>query len=263
MPNWSGGAQGAVGGALAGSALGPWGAVAGGAIGGIAGLLGGGGGDPYENEKRAFLKEASSRQAPQLGAAQNANYSSFRDNQRRLITSLEDQAAGRGPSVSREMLNQATNRNIATQNAMTAGGNGNQALMGMTAANNIGRLQADASQSAALGRVQEQATAQGQLGQQIWSGRSSDEDMNRYNTSTNNSRDEFNVGNQMLMTGMNDRARLGVMGIGNQQGGPSTGEQILGGTGAMRAWYDSQNGNSNRPPATITGGQTPSGPSWG
>lgn len=233
--------SGAGGGALGGSAFGPAGAIIGGIAGGLGGIFGGQGGDPYEREKRAYLEEVAHRQAPQLGPAYQSGYSDFRKNQQRLIAGLEDQAAGRGPSVSREMLNQATNRNIATQTALTAGGQGNQALSGMTAANNIGRLQADASQSAALGKVQEQANAQGMLGQQIWSGRSSDEDTNRFNTSANNNRQEFNAGNQMMMNQMNDKARLGVMGMGYQGGPASTGDSILSGGAAMRAWYDAQN----------------------
>ena len=238
--------SGAGGGALGGSAFGPAGAVVGGVLGGLGGIFGGQGGDPYEKEKRAYLDQISGRTAPQLGPAYQSGYSDFRKNQQRLIAGLEDQAAGRGPSVSREMLNQATNRNIATQNALQAGGQGNQALAGMTAANNIGRLQADASQSAALGKVQEQANAQNMLGQQIWSGRNSDEDTNRFNTSANNNRDEFNVNNQMLMGQMNDKARLGIMGMGYQGGPASTGDSILSGGAAMRAWYDAQQAQKQR-----------------
>ena len=230
-------ASGAAGGALAGSALGPWGAAAGGVIGGLWGGFSGG------SSSDRYAEELKRRQAAQLGPAHNAGYSDFRKNQQRLIQNLEDQAAGRGPSVSREMLNQATNRNIATQNAMTAGGQGNQALAGMTAANNIGRLQADASQAAALGRTQEQANAQGMLGQQIWSGRSSDEDMNRFNASTNNNRQEFNAGN----TQNYDRLRLAAMGMNT----PSTGDQILSGGAQVRAWYDAQKANNQPKPAGV------------
>jgi hypothetical protein len=68
-------------------------------------------------------------------------------------------ARGEGPSVSREMLKEATDRNVAQQQAMAQSGRGNAALAAQQASSNATRLGAGAAQSAALGRVQEQIGA--------------------------------------------------------------------------------------------------------
>ena len=227
--------QGAAGGALGGSTYGPMGGLLGGALGGIAGLFGS---DPQaaaERERQRYLNQVNSRQAPVMGPANTADYSGFRRNQADLIRNLEAQARGEGPSVSREMLNQATNRNVAAQNAMAAGGRGGN-LGAMLAMNNTGRLGAQAAQDAALGRVQEQLGAIDKLGMQIYSGRNSDEDTNRFNASQRNNMMQQNAANQLQFWGQQDAANLGY----RPQGGSSTADQLLAMGGSMRAWHDAQ-----------------------
>jgi len=257
MPNWSGGASGAAGGAMAGSAFGPWGTAIGAGVGGLAGLFGGDGGQAA-NDKRwqGFYDDVSGRQAPQLGNAAQADYSGFRNNQSALISRLEAMSRGEGPSVSREMLNEATDRNTRGQQAMAQSGRGNAALAAQNMQNNVGMLGAQAGQSAALGRVQEQNNALQQLGTNIWSGRNSDEEMNRYNTSGRNRRDEFNVGSQMDMYGLNDRARMAAI-SGQQSNQPGMGDQLLAGGAGLAGFLGGQRGNSgggNKPYLAYPGG---------
>ena len=229
--------QGAAGGALGGSSFGPAGTLVGGALGGIAGLFGGSPADAAEEERQRYLRSIANRQAPQLGPANQSNYSGFRDNQANLIGRLEAMSRGEGPSVSREMLNEATNRNVASQNAFAAGGRGGN-LGAMVAANNIGRLGAQAGQDAALGRVQEQNNAINNLGMQIYSGRSADEDTNRFNASQQNQFAQQNAQNQLQFWQQQDSANLG--GLQAAPRGPSLSEQILAGGGALNAWTSSQ-----------------------
>jgi hypothetical protein len=244
MPNWGQGLSGLTGGALAGSTTGnPLFAIGGGVLGGLAGLFGS---DPAaEQQKRweQFYNQTGGRQAPQLGPAHQAGYSGFRANQSNLINRLEAMSRGEGPSISREMLNQAVDKNTKNQMAMAQSGRGNAALAAQNAANNVGMLNAQASQDAALGRVQEQMGALQALGLNIHGARGADEDMNRYNTGARNNRDEFNVGNQMNMYQLNDAARIAALnGMGGNQG-PAIGDTILSGGAGLASFLAGQRAN--------------------
>lgn len=251
------GLSGALGGGLAGGSMGgPLGAL----VGGGAGLLGGlFGGDPQaEQQKRweDFYNQVGGRTAPQLGPAHQAGYSGFRANQSNLINRLEAMSRGEGPSISREMLNEAMDKNTRNQSAMAQSGRGNPALAAQNMANNVGMLNAEANQSAALGRVQEQNNAINALGLNIHGARGADEDMNRFNTGNQNRRDEFNVGNQMDMYGLNDRARLmALQGMGGSQG-PAFGDQILAGGAGLASFLAGQRANNagSRPQLRYPGG---------
>lgn len=237
------GLQGAMGGAAGGSAFGPIGALAGGVLGGLGGFFGGSAADDQERQRQEYLRKISSRQAPELGPAAQSNYSDYRNNQSNLIRNLEAMARGEGPSVSREMLNQATNRNIAAQNSMAAGGRGNGNLLAMSAMNNTARLGADAAQSAALGRVQEQNNAVNNLGMQIYSGRGADEANNQFNATQQNYNNLNRAQLQNQFNAQQDSAFLGGMSQGRPA--PSAADQIMAGGGAVRAWYDAQNSMGN------------------
>lgn len=234
--------QGALGGALGGAAIGgPFGAVLGGIGGGLAGSYGSDPNAAANEERRRYLASIANRQAPNIGPAAQADYSGFRSNQANLIAQLEAQARGEGPSVSREMFNQATNRNIAAQNAMMAGGRGNTALNGMMAMNNTARLGADAAQGAALGRVQEQNNAINNLGMQIYSGRGADEEVNRFNAHQRNQMAQTQGGLQNQFYGIQDNANLQGMQMAPR--GPSLADQIMAGGGGLYSFYAGQQGN--------------------
>jgi phage tail tape-measure protein len=245
MANWGEAGKGAAGGAMAGAALGSVvpgvGTLIGGAAGGILGGLGGllSGESDTDKQKRRYeeyLNSIKNRTAPQLGPAQQAGYSQFRNNQANMISNLEAMAAGRGPSVAAEQLKAATDRNVAQQQALAQSGAGNPALAMMQAQNNAGRLGAQAAQDSAIGRQQEQLNAMQQLGLSIYGARGADESMNQYNTTAFNNRDEFNVGNQMNMYQLNDQARLQALSGLTGQNQPSFGDQMLAG-GSMALGY--------------------------
>ncbi len=262
MPNWSQGFSGALGGGLAGGSMGgPLGALAGGLAGGLGGLFGG---DPQADQRKRwedFYNQTGGRTAPQLGPAHEAGYSGFRANQSNLINRLEAMSRGEGPSISREMLNEAMDKNTRNQSAMAQSGRGNAALAAQNMQNNVGMLNAEANQSAAMGRVQEQMGAMQALGLNIHGARGADEDMNRFNTGNQNRRDEFNVGNQMDMYGLNDRARImALQGMGQSQG-PGFGDTILSGGAGLASFLNGQRANNrgNRPQLTYPGGYGPNG----
>src|ERR1044072_7237875 len=98
--DFSQGAQGAAGGAMAGSAFGPWGAAIWCGVGLLSGFLGSHANDPNEKYKKQLAELAKSyggRQAPQAGPAAQAGYGDARANQAGLISQLESMARGEGP----------------------------------------------------------------------------------------------------------------------------------------------------------------------
>lgn len=192
MPNWGAGGAGAISGAAAGSALGPWGAAAGGVLGGALGLFGGsldrsrGGFDSgsfnlphYDSQYGQYQRIADQRrQAPQ-GA-----YSGFRGNQQQLIGQLESQVAGRGPGqelVARHAQDQADmvlrQQLAASQSARP--GMGAQAAFGAAQAG--GQAVSAAGGQRVMGGLQAQLNAIGQLGGALDSARGADEQMNMFN----------------------------------------------------------------------------------
>lgn len=247
MPNWGQGLQGAGGGFLAGNAIAPGiGGLIGAGVGGLAGLFGGeSDAERSRGQYQDFYNSLEGRTAPQLGPAAQANYSGFRQNQADLINRLEAMSRGEGPSISREMLKEATDRNVAQQQALAQSGRGNAALAAQNASNNAGQLGAQAAQSAALGRVQEQMGALQNLGINIYGARGADEDMNRYNTSNTNRRDEFNVGNQMQMYDINDRARLMALGGMSGTNQPGLGSSLLAGGAGLASFLGGQKANQS------------------
>lgn len=226
MVNWSGGAQGAAGGAMAGSMFGPWGTAIGAGVGGLAGLFGGDGGEgeAAENRKRQLaLYEELSR-----GQPERAGYSDFRRNQKDYIATLEAQAAGRGPSVATETMKAATDRSAARAQGLAQSGTGNQAAAMMMAQEASGQMGAQNSQAASAMRAQEQLNAQQLLGINLHGARGADEDMNRFNASQGNN---YGLQNNQLRSYL-----LGSTG-GQIPRGPMMGEQILAGGAGMYGQY--------------------------
>mgnify|MGYP001572491497 CR=1 FL=1 len=225
MTNWSGGLQGAAGGAMAGTSIGgPVGGLVGGGLGLLGGLFGGDGSDPEVEANRQRMLQFYN-QLGQQGPAAQAGYSDFRGNQANLISNLEAQASGRGPSLAGEQLKAATDRNSKQQMGLAQTGAGNPAAAGMMAQNNIAQLGAQSAQDAAQARIQEIYNAQNLLGLNIQSGRGADEGINTFNAQqTNMGRSDLNRTRAGLL--------MGGMGQGSR-GGPSMGEQILAGGGGM------------------------------
>lgn len=211
--NWSGGAQGAAGGAMAGSAVGgPAGTLIGGGLGLLGGLFGGDGTD------KRMLDYYN--QLTQQGPAAQAGYSDFRGNQANLISNLEAQASGRGPSLAGEQLKAAQESNSKQQLGLAQSGAGNPAAAAMMAQSNIAQMGMQSSQDAAQARMQEIYNAQNLLGLNIQSGRGADEGVNTFNAQQTNMGDA-------------ERNRMRLYALQGSKSGPSMGEQILAGGGGM------------------------------
>jgi len=276
MPNWGQGAKGAAGGALAGGSIGgPWGAAIGGAIGGIGGLWGGGGESDAEKQQRQMLMDYYSkvqgREAPQMGPAAQSGYSGFRGNQSDLIGRLEALSKGQGPSLAAQQFQQATDRNMAGQQAMASSGRGGP-LGAFNAANNMGMLGANAAQGSAQARTAEQQMALQMLGQNISSGRGADEQTNMFNTGQTNEASAQNLRARLESMGMDDRAIQGILSqLGGQnaqqQGRVGMGDQILAGGAGMFAQGFSGGGGGGgggqQALAQAAGTYRPGYPQWG
>src|ERR1700759_1963508 len=160
MPNYGGGAEGAIGGGLTGAEIGSVvpgiGTLVGGGIGalagGLLGLFGGNDNDAEKQQLADYQKQIQDRQAPQLGPVANASTSNFRTNQQGLINRLTAVANGTGPSVAAAQLAEATDRNAAQQSAFAQSGRGNATLANITAQNNTANLGQNAAAQAVAAR---------------------------------------------------------------------------------------------------------------
>jgi hypothetical protein len=241
------GLKGAGGGALAGFAVGgPMGALVGGGL-GLLGGFGNGESEAEQAQRQMMMQEYAmmgKRQAPQLGSAQNSAYSGFRQNQTGLVNRLEAMANGQGPSLARQMFEQATDRNMRAQQSMAASGRGGP-MAQLTAANNMGMLGAQAAQGGAIARTNEQMQAIGQLGNVIGQGRAADEGTNQFNANQNNQFQIQNLNARLQAMGMNDQMRMSILqqlGSQNQAQAqrPGLGDQIMAGGAGMYAAKMSQ-----------------------
>ena len=227
--DWGQVAQGAVGGAGAGAALGPWGAAGGAAIGGLAGFFGARQ-RSKEEERAANLRaqaaaelEAFSQERLGTQSAQ-AGDSSFRGGQEGLVSLLQAQAAGRGPSAAQSQLQAATAANTKMQLGMATGAR-NSPLAGVMAARNIAGLNQEAANQSAQIRAQEQLAATGQLGSALGQFRSQDLNLSQFNAQQQNAYAQAQ--NQLALEAL--RAKLGITtpALQQQQQGPGMGSQLL------------------------------------
>ena len=173
MSRFGDAAKGGIGGATAGAGFGPAGAIVGGGLGALAGFLGGGG-TPEGQEQRDMLM-ALARSAGSRGLGADVGFSDFRGDQRDYLSRLRAMSQGEGPSLATEMLRKNTQDAAANQTAMAAGARGNPALAARQAMNATAGLTAQAQQSMAMARAQEQLGAMQQLGLGIYGARGQDE----------------------------------------------------------------------------------------
>lgn len=262
MGGWEQGLKGAGGGALAGAGIGgPIGGVIGGLAGGLAGYFGGGESENDQKNRQMlqdYYNNVMNRQTPQAGPAAQAGYSGFRNNQSDLINRLEALSRGQGPSLAAQQFQQATDRNMASQQALAGGGRGGP-MAAFNAANNMGMLGANAAQGSAQARIAEQQMALGMLGQNIQAGRGADESTNQFNAGQTNDMARANLEARLRKMGYDDQTILGIL---SQMGGqnarqaatPGLGDQLLAGGAGLFALGASQRGST--PPSSPTG--TPS-----
>ena len=253
MADWGNAAKGAAGGAAAGAALGLPGAAAGGLIGGVLGMFGGGGGRSDEDQKRLqhFMnREAYQSSKTRIGQmAQADGGQQFRAGQSQLISQLQNQAAGRGPSLAGMQAKQVANQSLAQQQALAASaGPGNEAMAARSAAMNAGNTMSGLAGTAAMARAQEQMNAQGMLGSALQGARGQDMNNEQFNAGSLNNRTmqqatmnqqnkQFNVGAEYQNRTGNDAAEMGIRG---KAPAPSMGDQLMSG-GAQTLAFTSSN----------------------
>lgn len=230
--------KGALGGAATGAAIGSVVPGVGTAIGAGVGAIGGGllGGLFGGNEESEQQKQARKRMEDyynSIGAGRTApqtQYSGFRRNQSDLISRLQAQSMGQGPSLAMAQLKAAQDRNAAQQQSLAASGRGGP-LAAQVAANNIGRLGAQSAQDSAAARIAEQQMALTQLGSAVQGARGQDEQANIANADM-----------KLRMMGLDDATRLQLLAqmsgnanaIANK---PTLGDQLLaGGSNAFGAY---------------------------
>jgi hypothetical protein len=115
---------------------------------------------------------AASMQAAQLNTAQSDQ---TRQGQQQLANSLQQTAAGQGPSIAQEQLRQATGQNINQQIAAAQGMHGAARLAALRGAQTAGAgIQQTANSQASALRAQEIASAQGNLGNALGTTRTQD-----------------------------------------------------------------------------------------
>ena len=257
------GVKGAAGGAMAGFGVG---GPLGGLIGGGLGLLAGFGGGESENDKRMrqmlmdYYQQAGNRQAPQTGAAAQAGYSSFRQNQQDLIGRLEALSKGQGPSLAMAQYQAATDRNMAAQQSMAQSGRGGP-LAAFNAANNMGQLGAQAAQGSAAARIQEQQMALNQLGLTLHGARGADESINTFNANETNQSALANLDAKLRSQGMDDQTRLALLA---QMGGmdarqaaqPGFGDTLMAGGAGLLAYKQAMKNAGNGVPQQDLGYKT-------
>lgn len=119
----------------------------------------------YQQSRDQFAqgaRDAAARAGPQIATAQQDQ---FRAGQLGLMGQLQDQAAGRGPSLAQMQLQQASDRNMA--NALALGATQASGTRGAGALRAIAGQQAGIGQQlaadSAMMRLQEQQQAQGML----------------------------------------------------------------------------------------------------
>lgn len=219
--------KGGIGGATAGSALGPWGTAIGGGLGMLGGFLGSGSGGPPEGQEQRDMLMALARQAGSRGVGQDVGFSDFRGDQRDYLARLRAMSMGEGPSMATEMLRKNTQDATANQTAMAAGARGNPALAARTAMNATAGLTSQAAQAASLARAQEQLGAMQQLGLGVYGARGQDEGILT-----------GNADRRLRGLAQNDMTRLQALqaslGAGQMaQSQPGFGDMLMGAGGAL------------------------------
>lgn len=171
----------------------------------------------FERRQAGLLNRANfaaGRQAPQVGQ------SDFRNYQQQQLGLLSDMAQGRGPSAAENMLNQALQTNVSTQQALLASGRGNPA-QARAAQQQANMAAGGLAGQVANARVQEQLGAIGQLGQAAGAARGLDQALGF-----------GNAGLDLRSRAINDQAmqellRQELQNASLQQGGQMSLQQLL------------------------------------
>jgi hypothetical protein len=251
--------QGAAGGALGGGGYaGLPGALIGGGLGFLGGLFGGDPTSEYRKRLMQLEQEFANQNAPQAGAASQAQNSQFRGNQAALISQLEAISRGRGPSLATQQMQQSTQRLAGNQAALASGAAGRGVNSGAAfrqASNATSAIGSQAAADTGMMRTQEQLGALQQLGLNIHGARQQDESNAQFNAGQNNQVMLANLDAQLRAQGVSDQLRMQIL-MGAMAGaGPGVGTQLLAGGASMFPYLAGQN-------AAGQGGGQGGNPDW-
>lgn len=173
---------------------------------------------PLAQAEAAKLGPAAQGTASQLDLG---GYNQFKGDQRGLISQLQDQASGKGPSVAEAQFKMAADRGQAQQMSMAASQRGRSGgLAGRNAMMNTAAMNQDLAGQSAIARMQEQQAAQNQLGTQINYGMNSEANIASQNAQLAQQMGMTNLGAQnqfaLSQAGMQNDANLANMGAANQ-----------------------------------------------
>ena len=148
----------------------------------------------------------------------------YGQNQAGLVSMLEAQARGEGPSVAQRQMQDALQRNVSTQQALMASGGNARA-----AAQQAASLGGSIANQTGMARVQEQLGAQGLLGQTLGTFRGQDLQQMGMNDQMRQAMLQMELEN----AGLQQRGRLGMASEltarrGQDLGVPTSGERKLG-----------------------------------
>lgn len=233
--DWDNAFEGAAGGAMAGSAFGPWGTAIGGLVGGAAGYFGNQGQGSYQDQLKQLADRYSKRPPPQM------ENSAFRGNQAALIAQLEAMARGEGPSAATMQMREAMDRAVAGEASAAAGAGGRGVNPGAAyrqASDQATAAMTQGARDTAILRAKEQMAVLGELNSAITAGRQADENVGH-----------ANLLSKLQTMGLNDEGQLKALLAVMQAAGPSMGQRLLaGGASAMPGILQMMNAKNNQKP---------------
>ncbi len=271
MGDWGQGAQGAIGGGMTGaslgSAAGPWGTAIGGGIGLLAGGLSGYlGGDPQGDQQKRLQDAWNNRgaNAPQMGAAAQSANSPYEQNRGALIAQLQAMASGKGPSLAMNQMRNAMGQNTANQNSLASGAAGrgvNPGAAYMQASNSSAAQNAQAMQTGANGRVQEEYNAQGLLSNTLGTAIGQNNQNSQFNASAQNAQMMANLQAKLSTMGLNQAQTDALLQMFQQAQGNGMGTALLaGGVQAGANWAGRQQAGAAAPQGSGSGPYGGTGP---
>lgn len=143
------------------------------------------------NAQPAQIDRAAQSAGSQLDLA---NDNQFRGNQQDLISQLQAQSRGEGPSIANDQFKAAADRNIAQQRSLAASARGSSAgLAGRQAMINSAGIGQDLAQQSAVQRMTEQLNAQQALGNVVNQGRSADQNVAGQNATLTQGNMQYNA----------------------------------------------------------------------
>jgi hypothetical protein len=231
----------------------PIGALVGGGAGLLGGLFGGSSSrqlQGYDERNRSLwdsINGAQGRPGAQIGQYERSGGGQdFRSGQLALVKQLQDQAAGRGPSLAGLQARQAADAGMAQNLAMAAGAApGNEALAMRGAMQNNAGMTQNLAMTSAQARMAEQLSAQQQLAGALGQGRGMDLQNEQFNAGMTNQRLLEQARLQQQNRALNDSYGMGLRGLElqnaqAQMGGqtPNTfGTQMMSGGANLLSMY--------------------------